>query len=71
MDEKETYDEYRQDVKTPVSPAVATFNSITIPAGVEMQELVLAPFQNFSYSSRLILTVSTHSKNLLTISDSV
>ena len=47
--EKETYDEYRQDVKTPVSPAVATFNSITVPAGVELQELVLAPFQDFSY----------------------
>ena len=57
MDEKETYDEYRQDVKTPVSPAVATFNSITIPAGVEMQELVLAPFQNFSYLPDLNMVV--------------
>ena len=57
MDEKETYDEYRQDVKTPVSPAVATFNSITIPAGVEMQELGLAPFQNFSYLPDLNMVV--------------
>ena len=57
MDEKETYDEYRQDVKTPISPAVATFNSITIPAGVEMQELVLAPFQNFSYLPDLNMVV--------------
>ncbi len=57
MDEKETYDEYRQDVKTPVSPAVATFNSITIPAGVEMQELVLAPFQNFSYLPDLNMVI--------------
>ena len=57
MDEKETYDEYRQDVKTPVSPAVATFNSITIPAGVEMQELVLAPFQKFSYLPDLNMVV--------------
>ena len=57
MDEKETYDEYRQDVKTPISPMVATFNSITIPAGVEMQELVLAPFQNFSYLPDLNMVV--------------
>ena len=55
--EKETYDEYRQDVKTPVSPAVATFNSITVPAGVELQELVLAPFQNFSYLPDLNMVV--------------
>jgi len=57
MDEKESYDEYRQDVKTPISPMVATFNSITIPAGVEMQELVLAPFQNFSYLPDLNMVV--------------
>jgi hypothetical protein len=46
---EERYDEYRQDMKTPVSPVLATFNSITIPAGVVLQEMVLAPFQDFSY----------------------
>jgi|TARA_R100000900_G_scaffold144157_1_gene127871 hypothetical protein len=47
--EEEKYDEYRHDLKTPVSPVLATFNSVTIPAGVVLQEMVLAPFQNFSY----------------------
>ena len=46
---EERYDEYRQDMKTPVSPVLATFNSITVPAGVVLQEMVLAPFQDFSY----------------------
>ena len=57
MERKETYDEYRHDVKTPISPMVATFNSITVPAGVELQELVLAPFQDFSYLADLNMVI--------------
>ena len=57
MERKETYDEYRHDVKTPISPMVATFNSTTVPAGVELQELVLAPFQDFSYLADLNMVI--------------
>ena len=40
----ETYDEYRQIINLAYSPCVSTFKNGIIPSGVELQELVIPPW---------------------------
>jgi hypothetical protein len=40
----ETYDEYRQIINIAYSPCVSTFKNGIIPSGVELQELIIPPW---------------------------
>ena len=52
-----TYEEYRQVISLPYSPVISTYQTTTIPSGIELQELVVAPFQNGDSDSDTFLTV--------------
>ena len=52
-----TYEEYRQIISLPYSPVISTYQTTTIPSGIELQELVVAPFQGGESDSDTFLTV--------------
>jgi len=38
-----TYEEFRQIITLPYSPVISTYQTATIPSGIELQELMISP----------------------------